>query len=280
MRNLLLAGAGLVSACVCAPSAPPLNDVTPLVLAEHAFAAETAARGWNAGVRAFAAADAVIAGPPPVGALASLDPAADATAGSTLQWRPAFAAMARSQDLGFTTGPYFLRGKGYVGHYFTVWRREPDGRWKWIFDGGVNVLDDAPQLEGAPVAHLPGTPMRSTAANALDDVRKLEAALAAGAMTDAAGALLQHCAGDVRVHRAARPRAVNRRMAQQLLTHQVPAIRYHPASLIASHAGDLVLAFGTAEWSDGDRRQGSYARVWQSRRDGWRVVFDQLVPPR
>ncbi|MGE3667820.1 MAG: DUF4440 domain-containing protein, partial [Steroidobacteraceae bacterium] len=137
-----LLAACLLAACASTRSARTAGDVAPLIDAEKAFAAETAAHGWNAGVRAFAAPDAVVASPLPVNALASLEPSGDAGA-SPLEWRPAFAGIARSGDLGFTTGPYFLRGKGYVGHYFTVWRREAGGEWRWIFDGGVNVRDAA-----------------------------------------------------------------------------------------------------------------------------------------
>ena len=74
MKNLTLPLACLLAACASTPPPKVAADVTPLVLAEHAFAAETAVRGWNAGVRAFAAADAVVLDPLPVNALASLDP--------------------------------------------------------------------------------------------------------------------------------------------------------------------------------------------------------------
>lgn len=275
-----MTGAALLLACTSRPALQTVNDITPLVRAERAFAAETAAHGWNAGVRAFAASDAVIANPLPASALASLDPAQDTPAGSPLQWRPAFAGMARSGDLGFTSGPYFLRDKGYVGHYFTVWRRDPDGRWKWIFDGGVNVRDDAPQAADAAVTSLPPSSPAGDGTTALTVVRSLEAELAAAAGTDAASALLPRIAVDARVNRAASTRAEGRQAAKVLLARHTSAIRFAPANLVASQAGDLVFAYGRADWNDDGDRVGSYARIWQLRRDGWWVVYDQLVPPR
>lgn len=146
----------------------PANEAAPLVAAEHVFAAETA--------------------------------------GSPLQWHPAFAGIARSGDLGFTTGPYFLRGRGYTGHYFTMWRREASGEWKWIFDGGVNVLDDAPAAAGAPVSQLPLAAHDGAGAQAaLEAVRELDAALAVASTTNVASAITARLANDARVQRAAQP---------------------------------------------------------------------------
>ena len=55
------------------------------------------------------------------------------------QWRPEHGTVARSGDLGFTTGPVTPRGEkppgaGQAGRYFTVWRRQPDGTWRYVID--------------------------------------------------------------------------------------------------------------------------------------------------
>jgi hypothetical protein len=49
----------------------------------------------------------------------------------------------------------------------------------------------------------------------------------------------------------------------------------------ASRAGDLVFTYGEARWSDGAApRWGHYARIWQKRSEGWRLVVDVLLPER
>ncbi|MER8124725.1 hypothetical protein ABS198_20810, partial [Acinetobacter baumannii] len=53
-----------------------------------------------------------------------------------LVWWPVWAGVARSGDLGFTSGPSTFDGKPN-GWFFTVWTRQPDGGWKWVYDGGA-----------------------------------------------------------------------------------------------------------------------------------------------
>lgn len=62
---------------------------------------------------------------------------------SSLSWHPVFAAVAGSRDLGYTIGEYTSTGRGPTGaavqrfgKYLTVWRRQPNGTWKFVVDGG------------------------------------------------------------------------------------------------------------------------------------------------
>ncbi len=62
-------------------------------------------------------------------------------AGAQLLWEPMRSAGYGSGGLAFTVGHAVRRNAGTeadVGRskYFTVWRLEPDGRWRWIFDLG------------------------------------------------------------------------------------------------------------------------------------------------
>jgi ketosteroid isomerase-like protein len=62
----------------------------------------------------------------------------------SLPWAPVRARSTFSGDLGWTTGNalYTLRGTdGSIivnspSKYLTIWARQPDGRWKYILDGG------------------------------------------------------------------------------------------------------------------------------------------------
>ncbi|TSA26046.1 MAG: hypothetical protein D4R67_08765 [Bacteroidetes bacterium] len=57
-----------------------------------------------------------------------------------LTWEPVKAEVSNSGDLGYTFGNYelydFLRNEIYYGNYYTVWRKEKDGTWRWVLDGG------------------------------------------------------------------------------------------------------------------------------------------------
>ncbi|CAN7167491.1 DUF4440 domain-containing protein [Phenylobacterium sp. LjRoot219] len=129
-------------------------DPAPVIAAERAFAADGAAHGVQASFLRWSAPDAIVFAPGPVNAQA-LYAAQPDQPGAVLSWRPTYAGLASSGDLGFTTGPYAINGKPR-GHYFTVWARQSDGDWKWVYDGGVdNDASAAPPAE-APVAALPG----------------------------------------------------------------------------------------------------------------------------
>ena len=64
-------------------------------------------------------------------------------AGGTLNWRPVYADAADSGDLGMTVGESVFTGRGPTGaavqrfgKYLTIWKRQPDGSWRFVVDGG------------------------------------------------------------------------------------------------------------------------------------------------
>ncbi len=122
-----------------------------LLDADKAFDAAVADAGME-GAAAWAsyfAADGGMNGVPPVHGREKVREAMAgffAKPGNTLRWQPDFADVSRSGDLGYTlgssrrlwTGP---DGKRYTneGRYITVWKRQQDGAWKIVFDGGAST---------------------------------------------------------------------------------------------------------------------------------------------
>jgi ketosteroid isomerase-like protein len=276
MRVLLLLLVAMPVAIVagCA-GAPARIDATPVVAAERAFAADGARRGWAAAFRSHAAPEAVMLNPDPVNAHESLA-TVQGDGETTLDWRPAYAGIARSGDFGFTTGPFQIRGReGVIGHYFTVWRRQADGTWKWIFDAGTDVVDKDPVAADIEVPELPVASAGSTSAQAaLEEVAALE-------LTHArAGALVELLASDARVNRPFVARGIGRTASAALLAADGTTM-FRSLRREASAAGDMVFSMGEAR----DRHEGAdrlryYARIWQLRPEGWRIVFDEIVPRR
>ena len=61
-----------------------------------------------------------------------------------LKWHPTQAEVSSSGDLGYSIGDYERIGKdasGYpatvTGNYVSIWRKQPDGRWKIVLDIGT-----------------------------------------------------------------------------------------------------------------------------------------------
>jgi ketosteroid isomerase-like protein len=62
---------------------------------------------------------------------------------ATLTWTPTEAEVSQEGDMGYTWGRYQYRDRGAngkvaveTGTYVTIWRRQADGSWKVVLDGG------------------------------------------------------------------------------------------------------------------------------------------------
>ncbi|HEU5163830.1 MAG TPA: nuclear transport factor 2 family protein [Thermoanaerobaculia bacterium] len=51
-------------------------------------------------------------------------------------WEPKKFELNPSRTMGMTNGPVYDPEGNHVGTFSSVWRRQPDGTWKIIFDGG------------------------------------------------------------------------------------------------------------------------------------------------
>jgi ketosteroid isomerase-like protein len=262
-----------------------VRDPREVVAAERAFAADSGPLGVAGSFNKWSAPTAVVIGregATPVREAYPPDRPRDPGEPS-LAWWPNFAGVARSGDLGFTTGAV-ERGGARAGHYFTVWRRQADGGWKWVYDGGsgataVGVPGPDREPTSLPVAAVgAGSPER-----AMIEVPAAEAALARDARTDQAAAHLAALADDGRVYVAPRPPGIGRQAFAEALAGWPATFDFGPrAGGDASEAGDLAWTYGPAAWSaDGRARRGHYVRIWQKRPEGWRIVLAQLIvaPP-
>ena len=57
-------------------------------------------------------------------------------AAAPFSWQPEVATVLDSGTLGLTSGPVLAPDGKRIGTFNSVWRREPDGSWKIIFDRG------------------------------------------------------------------------------------------------------------------------------------------------
>lgn len=260
----------LISAAAAAAPADPLVEV------ERAFAARTAEVGVKRGFLAFAAPDGILLQPGPVNARTSLAAAPEAKPGDpTLSWWPLWAGIATSGDLGFTTG-----GASIPVRYFTVWQRQGDGSWKWIYDGGPPLSAKMAEGPETPVRFLaPASAAAGSAEKALAEIAPLEADLAAMAASDALAAYLKYLAEDGLLAGSGEAGDLGREAQLAELGRRSGTTALKPLGGTASRAGDLAFTYGAARWTRaGKPRSGHYVRIWQKRTEGWRLVSDLLIP--
>ena len=246
-----------------------------VIAAERAFAAETRERGFKQGFLASVAPDGFLFQPGPTPARPGLEALPDARPpGPPLYWWPQFAGVANSGDLGFTSG-----GATIPVRYFTVWQRQADGSWRWLYDGGPRLQAPLAGGDTDPVVRLPAaTAAAGSAEAAIAEVRPLEGELAALAAEDAAAGRLRFLAEDGLAAGSPTAAFAGREQQAAELARQPARQALRPLGAVASRAGDMVFTWGESRWTrDGQPRWGHYARVWQKRREGWRIVADMLI---
>lgn len=265
----------------CEPSTAPADEI---VAAERAFAADGYARGVKLSFLAYSAPDAVIFSPGPVNAHESLNASPDenlAEPRAHLVWWPLYAGAAQSGDLGFTTGPFAV-DENRRGHYFTIWKKQDDGAWKWVLDAGVgaDASNEAPQ--GSPAAILKGGSQKSSSPEAaMKEVAIEENALAVAALSGVQSAYGPYLDEGSRLHSSGPPPSKSAEDRQAAFAARPQTLAFTPLGGGASKAGDFVWTYGEGRWRENDaERTGYYVRIWRKQRSGWRIVFDEFLPPR
>ena len=257
------------------PAVAQTSALDEVIAAERAFADYTREHGMRSGFLAFVAPDGWGFDPAPTPARPGLEALPEAaTEGPPLHWWPQFAGVANSGDLGFTTG-----GATIPVRYFTVWQRQVDGTWRWVYDGGPRQREPLPGSADDEVARLPAaTASAGSPERALAEIAPLETELARDAETDAAAARLRFLAEDGLVAGSPQASSPGRAGQEAELARQPARLTMRPLGGLASSAGDLAFTWGELHWTRSDQpRSGHYARIWQKRTEGWRLVADMLI---
>lgn len=110
--------------------------------ADRAFAALSAKEGPGPAFKAYAAPAVLVpnSAEPHITAEAFLNRFSPDT---KIAWEPDEAQISAGGDMGFTMGHATITGKDKDGkpaishsRYVTIWRKQPDGSWKFVLDGG------------------------------------------------------------------------------------------------------------------------------------------------
>jgi ketosteroid isomerase-like protein len=259
-------------------AATPALAATPspaeIEKAERAFAADGLALGIRDSFLAHMADDAIVFSPGPVNAK-TLYEKRPSSKTPRLEWWPRKVVIARSGDLGLSVGPWAIDGKR-GGYYATIWRKGPDGLWKWIYDGGAEAdASKAPGPETPATTGPVATSGSASAAIGLAAARAAEARFADMAGEDAPKAYRSVLTSDawlLGVSETLEPTAIDQRIA-------APAsLALKPLGGGASRAGDLAWTYGEAGWVAHDETpvHAHYMHVWQKRPEGWRLIFETL----
>lgn len=156
--RVALLGAGMLAAGASVPAAEaPAREalIEEVRQTEIAFAATVAARD-KMRFAAMIAEDAVFVGA--AGATRGRDAIVQAWSSffeptaPEFVWRPEIVELSADGTLGFTRGPWTMKGSDsqgkpidLAGIFNSVWRRQADGGWRVVFDAGCSPCPACPE---------------------------------------------------------------------------------------------------------------------------------------
>jgi hypothetical protein len=285
---IAVAHAGMTNAFAHEPDAEEVA-LGSLVDAELAFARMGVERGVREAFLANFAEDGIAFEPMPVRLKQtwSARPAPADPLGLKLLWKPAQAGVARSFDMGYTTGPFTVSSTAQPalrhGVFFSVWQRGPDRPWKVLIDAGIATPGpvDFAALGAAPRPHFKGR------ANVAVERRRLLEAESSAFGNAASGitpnAFAQHVAADVRLHREGAAPIASRGTVAPAIARSMSRIVWMPIDARMSAAADMAFTYGSYRETDHDQRvnEGYYAHLWLRDKAGiWQLAYDIALPAK
>lgn len=245
------------------------SDLANMVQAEYDFAAAAKREGYKASFLKFLSEDAVMFGNGPVPGRKRVAERPDLP--GLLEWYPDYAIVANTGDVGFSTGPWVYSNEGKpsaFGHFFSIWRKQSDGKWLNALDLGVDHDEQKPAPERLQVTAAAGH--AAAPSDRTKDIRDAEtrfAKLASASGYAAAAESMAH--PNLRVYRGGHAPQAGASQALPLLKEQnataTPTLDY------ASGSGDFGYAYGSIA-------KRSFVHVWKQDAGKWQLLADILTP--
>ncbi len=258
-------------------------ELDSMVAAERAFARLSEEKGFKESFLAYIAEDGIMFRPMPVKAKQGLKERPDPPI--KLTWRPSYAEISRSGDMGWTMGPWERRTQGsdeiLYGHFVTVWKKQPDGKWLWVIDTGIaHDKPTAPAGSPPPVpADKAKGPMpKADSAAETQALLALDRGLGQATAKGTSAAYLARAADDARLMRGGAFPHIGKEAVRAALEKAPAAMTSTPEGGGVSAAADLGYTYGTAEWQDAGAKVG-YLRIWEKQGGAWKLRVDWVDDP-
>ena len=269
------------------------SPLLEMVETEQAFSKASYDRGTRESFMQFIADDGILFRPKAVqGKQWMIDnPLPPSDKRSLLAWQPVFAAVSTAGDMGYTTGPWEFKAdindskpSGY-GEFITVWRKQPDGTWKFAVDLGISHPQSAGPLKVWQVkdtwqpSSIPT--IDYSAAKTLLLTRDSE--FARTAKQDLSAAFSKYAAPDVRVFREGSFPFIGTPATIRALKNKNEVAEWQVSGNGMSVSGDLAYLYGTYQMRSDDAAkkvigEGNFLRIWQKRKGVWLIVLDVASP--
>lgn len=269
------------------------SDLRTMVDTERAFAKASEEKGTRESFMMFIAEDGILFRPGPVAGKKWMQehpvPASDKR--PLLAWQPIFADMAAAGDMGYTFGPWEFKADikdpkpSAFGHFATIWKKQPDGAFKFAIDLGISHPNSATPA----VPWQPEEVRNATRTNNVAEVNVMATREGlinrdrefskASATQGALKAFQSYAAENVRLFRNGHFPFVGKPAIAEALASNKGVLTWQPTATDVSRSGDLGYTYGLYEIRTDDSAhtlaaKGNYMRFWKKQGGVWRVVLD------
>ena len=287
---LLITGSTILSLPETQPMPPALAT---LVETEKEFSGVSASKGTREAFLAYLDEEAIIFRPGPVAGRKWMED--HSAKPGILTWEPIFADIAKSDDLGYTTGPWEFRKLSLseepaaYGHYITLWRKPRFGSWKVVLDVGIqhpaypskDVTLTWPTEQFSGGKTLRKTDVSAEEASLLKVDEGFSKQIAKKGIYRSYSELL---ADDPRFYRMDIFPIIGKSAVVNFLKEEKGAWQFLPEKASVSGGCDLGYTYGSyklMKTPGGAEEPGYYVRIWQKGKKGqWKIVLDVLNPER
>jgi ketosteroid isomerase-like protein len=248
-----------------------------LVRAETDYAKLALEKGFRAASMHVFADDGIMFAPGPVNGKKYWE---KQTEEPLLIWRPVFATIARTGELGYTTGPWELKKARTdekaqaFGQYVTIWKKGADGAWKVVIDVGIEhpqPMEPPGEVETfLPEFHI------FQPESVREKFENTERTFAELLSADAGAAVMAKASDDVRILRRGVFPAIGKMAAHLMLSSDHGKTKRIRAGGGMSGSNDLAYSYGEYSTERTNvTEQGIYLSIWQlDLNSDWKLVLD------
>ncbi len=259
------------------------SNLQTLVETEKAFAKAAELKGTKAAFLEFLADDGIVFQPTETNGKLYWQNRPESS--SWLEWSPAWADISSDGNIGYTTGGWSFHPKGKTdaavafGEYFTIWKKQPDGKFKAVLDLGVShekPLKPATNWT-SPTDAGSGT-LKSANKVSLDYLTDIfsKELLSQG--------YFNHFADDVVILREGFEPfygKTNAFLALEKMNNDFPKKSFLNFNADMSPVfGNMMYSKGTYQLTHKDKTvsRWNFAQVWKNRNGKWQLVADVFTP--
>jgi ketosteroid isomerase-like protein len=127
----------------CKPKTKEVKNISPdvIIKADKSFSEMSRQSGMKKAFIEYIDNEGILLRPnhPPIAGADAIDFLSQLNDSTyTLTWEPSGGEIAESGDLGFTYGIYKLEIEDTLlqGTYVSIWKKQKDGKWKFVLDSG------------------------------------------------------------------------------------------------------------------------------------------------